>query len=298
VGKIASFLITLFLITNFSLFGQELKVEGYFLQDSAKLGEKVAYILKATYPPHKQVIFPDSTYNFGDMEYLGKKTYISYTPDSLTQDSVVYYLSNFSLDPVSTFALPAYEVLRYDSLIYFAEEDQLYLKLTIDEIPDQPIFRDNDHYQQIRGTFNYPYLIIALVILLILAVAIYFIFGRKIRHQYLIWKEKRRLGRFNKRWDKTSRAFIQKPEPERADELLGLWKHYLELVSDKPYREWTASEIAMDLPRDGILEDLRGIELIIYAGRQAEDLPKICQNLKGDCLIMYNKKIESIHERK
>lgn len=298
MGKLASFIITLFLLNNFSLFGQELKVEGYFLQDSAKLGEKVAYILKATYPPQKQVIFPDSTYNYGDMEYLGKKTYISYTPDSLTQDSVVYYLSNFSLDPVKNFALPAYEVLKYDSLIYFAEVDQLYLKLTIAEIPDQPFFQDNDHYQAIRGEFNYIYLIIALVLLSVIAIGVYLIFGKNIWHQYLIWKEKRRLERFNKRWDKTSRAFIQKPEPDRADELLGLWKHYLELVSDKPYREWTASEIAVDLPRDGILDDLRGIELIIYAGRQAEDLPHICQNLKADCLIMYNKKIENIHERK
>ncbi|HSJ66868.1 MAG TPA: hypothetical protein VK921_04310 [Anditalea sp.] len=286
------------MLINISLFGQDLKVEGYFLQDSAKLGEKVAYVLKATYPSQKQVIFPDSTYNYGDMEYLGKKTYISYTPDSLTQDSVIYYLSNFSLDPVRNFALPAYEILKYDSLIYFAEEDQLYLQLTIDEIPDQPIFRDNDHYQPIRGEFNYPYLIIALVLLLVIAIAVYIALGKNLRHQYLIWKEKRRLERFNKRWDKTSRAFVKQPGPDRADELLGLWKHYLELVSDKPYREWTASEIALDLPREGILNDLRGIELIIYAGRQAEDLPQICQNLKADCLIMYNKKIESIHERK
>jgi len=298
VGKLTSFFITLFLLINFSLFGQELKVEGYFLQDSARLGEKVSYILKATYPPDRQVIFPDSTYNYGDMEFLGKKTYISYTPDSLTQDSVVYFLSNFSLDPVRSFALPAYEVLKYDSLIYFAEADQLYLKLTIDEIPDQPIFRDNDHYQVVRGEFNYIYLIIGLVVFLVMAIAVYFIFGKNIRHQFQIWKEKKRLGRFNKRWDKAKGAFIQKPEPDRADELLGLWKHYLELVSDKPYREWTATEIAVDLPREGILDDLRGIELIIYAGRQAEDLPQICQNLKADCLIMYNKKIESIHERK
>ncbi|KEO74724.1 hypothetical protein [Anditalea andensis] len=298
MGKSKAFFITLFLLIHLSVFGQELKVEGYFLQDSARLGERVSYVLKATYPPEKQVIFPDSTYNYGEMEYLGKKTYISYTQDSLTQDSVIYYLSNFSLDPIRNFALPAYEVLRYDSLVYFAEEDELFLKLTIDEIPDQPIFRDNDHYQNIRGEFNYIYFTIALVALLVILILTYIIFGKNIRQQYLIWIEKRRLGRFNKRWDKASRAFIQKPEPDRADELLGLWKHYLELVSDKPYREWTASEIALDLPREGILEDLRGIELIIYAGRQAEDLPQICQNLKADCLIMYNKKIARIHERK
>ena len=298
MGKLKSFLLTLFLLINFSLFGQELKVEGYFLQDSAMLGEKVSYVLKATYPPNKEVIFPDSTYNFGNMEYLGKKTFISYTPDSLTQDSVVYYLSNFSLDPVSNFSLPAYEVLRYDSLIYFAEEDQLYLKLTLAEIPDMPLFRDNDNYQTIEGPFNYPYLIIALVILFVLALVIYLVFGKNIKHQYLIRLERRRLARFKKRWEKTTEAFIQKPEPERADELLGLWKHYLELVSDKPYREWTASEIAVDLPRDGILADLRGIEIIIYAGRHADGLHQICENLKADCVNMYHKKIEAIHERK
>ena len=93
-GLIYSFL--LLVVSNFTQ-AQELKVEGYFLQDSAMLGEKVSYVLKATYPPELNILFPDSTFHFGNMEFLGKEIFNSYTEDSLTLDSAIYYLSNLSL---------------------------------------------------------------------------------------------------------------------------------------------------------------------------------------------------------
>jgi hypothetical protein len=280
------------------LSAQEVKVEGYFLQDSAKLGERVSYVLKAVYRPEQQVIFPDSSYMFDDMEYLGRKTFVSQTRDSLTQDSVIYHLSNFSLEPVRSFSLPVYEVLKYDSLEYFAQEDELYLKLTLDEIPETPLFKDNDTYQAISKEFNYPYLYIALSVIGILALVTYFAFGTNIHHQYLVWQERRRWKRFEKRWANITSSFMQEPTPGHADGLLGLWKQYLELVTDRPYKEWTSTEVAEDLPREGILNDLRKIDLIIYADRKTEDLPSICEHLKADCRTMYQQKIKLIHERK
>jgi len=126
----------------------------------------------------------------------------------------------------------------------------------------------------------------------------YFAFGNQIYHQWLVWKERRRWKRFEKRWANITSSFVQQPTSSNADGLLGLWKHYLELVTNRPYKEWTSTEVASDLPRDGILNDLRKIELIIYADRKSEDLPVICEHLKADCRNMYQQKIKLIHERK
>ena len=120
------------------------------------LGERVGYVLKASYPSSVNVLFPDSTYHFDDMEFLGKETFISHTRDSVTIDSAVYYLSNFSLDPVKSFSLPVFEVLRYDSISHFAEEQPLILKLTIDEMPEELAFKETNRYQPIPKDFNYP----------------------------------------------------------------------------------------------------------------------------------------------
>ncbi|WP_317194953.1 hypothetical protein [Litoribacter ruber] len=298
MGKQHSFLFIITFLFPYMLSAQDVQVEGYFRKDSAKLGERVEYVLKATYHPSQQVIFPDSSFRFEDMEYLGRKTFVTDTRDTVTRDSVIYYLSNFSLDPVRNFTMPVYEVLKYDSLEYFPEEDQLALILTLSEIPPEPAFKDNDTYQKIQREFNYPYFYIALSIILVLGIVIYFVFGDKIYNHWLAWLEKRRWNRFEKKWENVTSTFISQPTASHADNVLGLWKRYLELVTNRPYQEWTSTEVAMDLPRDGILDDLRNIELIIYADRKTEQLPAICQNLKTDCRNMYTNKIELIHEHK
>src|SRR5690554_117891 len=156
------------------------------------LGEKVGYVLKASYPPNLNVLFPDSTYQFGSMEYLGKEIFTSYTQDSITQDSAIYYLSNFSLEPLKQYRLPVFEVLRYDSISHFPEEAPLHLKLTIDEIPDVLTFKETNRYQPIQKEFNYPFLIIGLVALFVLALVLFLVFGKRVSKNWRIYLEKKR----------------------------------------------------------------------------------------------------------
>ena len=107
MGKICKLLFLLLL--PLASWGQEVEVSGYFLQDSAKLGERVGYVLKARYPEQKQLIFPDSLYDYSPLVLLEKKTFISNTLAGITLDSAVYYVSNFSLEPSIYLTLPVYE---------------------------------------------------------------------------------------------------------------------------------------------------------------------------------------------
>ena len=271
-----------------------MKVEGYFLQDSAMLGERVEYILKATYPSSLNVLFPDSTYHFDDMEFLGKETFISHTQDSVTLDSAVYYLSNFSLDPVKSFSLPAFEVLRYDSISHFAEETPLMLKLTIDEMPEELVFKETNRYQPIPRGFNYPYLLIGLSALLVIGLASFILFGKNVKRRWAIFNEKRRQKKFLSQWHQAKAAFISNPSMEAADSLLGLWKGRMENLTDKPFKEWTSTEIATELEMPDLVQAFRKIELIIYAARPAEDVEQACNQLEEISTATFEQKIKEL----
>jgi hypothetical protein len=298
VGKI---LASILLILGFfvrPVLAQDIEVEGYFMQDSAKLGERVAYVLKAKYRPGTNIIFPDSSYNFEPFVLLEKKSFISSTTDDVTLDSAVYYVSNFSLDPVARLSLPIYEVFRYDSLEHKPLEAQLALKLTIDPLPENLAFKDNNVYQPIPTEFNVFVLVIVLVVLLVVAAVVLFFFGKKLKRMWQNWLEKRKYKRFLSRWEKAELAFASQPDMDHADELLGLWKTYMEHLNEQPFREWTTTEISEFLDNKDIIKDFRAIESIIYAGQSGKDISENCQNLREVCAMAFQKKITEPDESK
>lgn len=293
--------IALLIILSFFSLGtwaqQPVEVEGYFLQDSAMLGERVAYVLKAKYGKGQNIIFPDSTFDFSPFVLLEKKTFISSSSDEYTLDSTIYFVSNFSLDPVIDFSIPVFEVFKYDSLIYKPLESSLALKLTIDQIPEELAFRDNNVYQPIETNFNYPLMIALILILALIGLVMFFFFGKQISRKWEIWLEKRKYKRFEQRWQKAEASFTAAPSLENADELLGLWKTYMEHLKAKPFREWTTTEISTFLENKEIIKDFREIEMIIYAGKSGKDLPKACLNLWNICSQSYQQKITPTDER-
>lgn len=274
--------------------GQEVVVEGHFLQDSARLGERVGYVLKAHYPSELPVLFPDSTYRFGDFEYLGKQTFTSATSDGHTLDSAVYWLSNFSLDSVQNYRLPVFEILRYDSIHHLPEPARLHLVLTIDEIPEELAFRQNDSYQYVPPSFNYPYLIGGLLALIILLMGSFYFFGDGIKKRWQVHREKRKFKRFVADWELSMKQLVDNPQIQEADELLGLWKSYLEVLTGLPFKEWTATETAAFLDRPEVVNDFRKIELIIYANRVDNNIREACENLLQISRNQLEEKIEKI----
>ncbi len=258
--------IILFLFIPFLGSAQQINIEGYFMQDSAKLGERVGYVLKATYPESAQLIFPDSTFDFTPLVLLEKKTFISSTLDGITQDSSIYYLSNFSLDPSSYLTLPVYELARYDSIVHYPLEAELKLKLTLDSIPEQLVFQENNIYQPLDKSFNWIIFgIIAGGIIILLGV-FYFLFAKRIQDYWKERREKRRWAQFEKKWRTQTAMLSENPSIESADEVIGLWKGYMESITKLPVKEWTSSEIGERMENKQIFKALRTIDLIIYAG--------------------------------
>ncbi|SFU16683.1 hypothetical protein SAMN04489724_4590 [Algoriphagus locisalis] len=266
--KIFFFLLLIPLVSN----AQQIKVEGYFMQDSAKLGERVGYVLKATYPESAHIIFPDSTFDFSPMVLLEKKTFISSTQDSITQDSTIYYVSNFSLDQSSYLTLPVYELARYDSVVHYPLEAELKLKLALDSIPEQLVFQQNNVYQTLEKSFNWIIIGVLLGALLLVLGVLYFFFADKVQEYWKERREKRRWERFEKQWKTQTTKLTESPSIETADEVIGLWKGYMESITQLPVREWTSSEIGERMGNLEIFKALRAIDLIIYAGKSSQSV--------------------------
>lgn len=265
----------LLVIIIFSVFsivakGQEVVVSGYFMQDSAKLGERVGYVLKANYPESKQLIFPDSLYDFGELVLLEKQTFISQTSEGVTNDSTIYFLANFSLEPSIFLSLPVYELARYDSVTYFPLEAELKLKLTLDSIPEQLVFQENNVYQPLNKPINWiltSFLIAGAILGLLI---LYFLFNKQISGYFTQLSEKRRWKKFEKKWEQQTAELANNPSIALADEVIGLWKGYLESITKQPIKEWTSSEIGEKLQDPKIFNSLRAIDMIIYAGESSQ----------------------------
>jgi len=268
VGRVILFLFLLG--TSLQLSAQKVQVSGYFTQDSAQLGERVGFVLKANYPESAQLIFPDSTFDFSPFVFLEKKTFVSMTSKGVTLDSTIYFLSNFSLEPSSFLSLPVFELDRYDSITYFTNEAELKLKLNLDSIPEQLQFKENNVYQPLDKPFNW-FVFSAVIGGILLSFGIlFFVFADRIKRLFRKNREKLRWLQFERKWKKLAESLQQNPNQTLADEAIGLWKGYLEHLRSQPIQEWTSSEIAAALEDTEVFKALRSIDLIIYANDEGD----------------------------
>lgn len=264
------FLFILFFVASIQVSAQKVQVSGYFTKDSARLGERVGYVLKASYPQTAQLIFPDSAFDFSPFVFLEKKTFVSATTEGITQDSAVYFLSNFSLEPSSYLALPVYELNRYDSITHYTTDAELKLKLNLDSIPEQLQFKENNVYQPLDKPFNWFVFSSIIGGILLVVGILFFVFAERIKRLFRKNRERLRWIQFERKWKKLSDLLQQKPNQSTADEVVGLWKGYLEHLRAQPIQEWTSSEIAAALDDKEVFKALRTIDMIIYAGAEGD----------------------------
>jgi hypothetical protein len=95
-------------------------------------------------------------------------------------------------------------------------------------------------------------------------------FAKRIKGFFKKNKERLRWLQFERKWKKHTLLLAQNPALELADEVIGLWKGYLESITDLPFQEWTSSEISEALEDKEIFKALRSIDMIIYAGKEAK----------------------------
>lgn len=262
-------LILIFL--NSVAFGQDVKVRGSFIADSVKIGEQIPFSLTASYPKNRTVIFPDSTYSLAPFEFQKKLFFATQTSNGLSYDSVVYLLSTFEIDSIQQLKLPVFVVNKKDCTAIFSNQDQVILNQLVKNVPDSVAAKDlplkaNTDYLNVKWLFNYPLALIVSGILLVLTIAGFLIFGKRVSKYFLLRRLNRNHQNFITKFNEIISGLQSDFSTMKVETALVLWKYYMENLVQSPYSKLTSKEILDQEKNEQLGNALRTIDRVVYGG--------------------------------
>lgn len=245
------------------------------------------------------IVFPDSTYDYSLFEFERKTFFPTQTDSLYSYDSAVYYLTTFEVDSIQYLKLPIFVINDNDSTAIFTETDSVILQHIVKKIPDKtPLadmpLKENTSYLPISLQFNYPYLIIGIILLIIIILLILIIFGKRIKKWWKLRRLKKHYLSFKDKFHK-ARAEKEHNKPEHAEHIILIWKSYMEKLSGEPYTKYTTKEIYLHHKNDELRKGLKAIDRSIYSGKSSpENLSPAYQELENYADLQYKKRVEEI----
>jgi hypothetical protein len=271
------------------VFGQQIIPHGEFHKDSVKIGEELPYSLWVRYPKDKDVVFPDSLYDFSPFEH-DRRVYFTTRTDSIESlDSAVFYFSTFDIDTVQYLTLPVFIINEFDSTILYTNTDSIVLDQVVVTLPDSAAVLVDTRYHKVPLTFNYPYFTAAVVIILLVALAIFLVFGKRIRKSIRIYWLNRRHKKFLNSFKRMIEA-----EPIEVEKSLSMWKIYLEKLLSEPISKFTTKEIVSRFTHSSLAEQLNIIDRYIYGGDLKSDTKDAFNALSRFSIEQFNVKLKEI----
>ncbi len=262
---------------------------GQFYNDSIQIGEPQPFTLSIKYPKELEIIFPDSLHDFSPFE-LTSKVYFPTKSDSIfSTDSAIYYLSTFEIDTVQYLKLPVYQINEFDSITLYTAIDSIILKQAVIAIPDSVAMISNTKYIEVPMAFNYPYAIIGVLIVTIIAIAIWFMFGKTLKNKILIYRLKKRNAKFINTFDQlVASKFLS------SEQILLHWKNYMEKLKNEPYTKLTTKEITRVLKNKITEKALIAIDKNIYGPKDESLLENAYSSIREIAIHEYNDKVNQI----
>ena len=258
------------ILISFSLTqAQEVNVRGRFLVDSIKIGEQIPYSLTVRYPSSLNLVFPDSTFSFAPFEIQKKKYFPTQSKNSISYDSAVYFLTTFEIDSVQTISLPIFSIHAKDCTTFYASTDTIFLKQLIKAVPDSIAAQElplktNTAYQNVKWLLNYWVFIIIISALLISAVTVWLIFGKRIKRYFILRRLQRKHNSFLQKFSKSTEQLRSGFTVKLAENMLVVWKGYMEELMAQPFTTATSKEI-LQREKDEILgKALQSVDRMIY----------------------------------
>lgn len=272
---------------------QEVKVRGRFETDSTQVGKPIYFTLTARYPFQQTVLFPDSTYSFKPFEWVSKKYAITETKNGISYDSVTYVLNTYEIDSVQLLKLPVFVVQAKDCTEVFSGTDTVFLKKFVQFVPDSlsieklPL-KVNTSYLPVGWQLNYVIGGLIAAVLIIAAVVVWILFGKKIRRHFALKRMTKNYTSFLEKFDQAVDQLGRNFSPSAAEETLVLWKKYLEQLMAKPYTKYTSREIREMEKNETLGAALSSIDRMIYANVHESTAP--FHNLKEHVYQEFEKK--------
>lgn len=289
-------LITLTAVT-FKTSAQDVLARSGFLSDSTQVGYEVRYFLSAQYPADIQVIFPDSTFNYSPFEFRKKKFFPTKTSQGVSYDSVVYYLTTYEIDRHQILKLPVFKINTTDSILFLSNADTLLIQQLVRSLPDSltrdlPV-RATIGYQKVSQQINYLLILIVVCLLLMIGVAISFMFGTRIQKYFQIKKMRRAHQQFIDTYNRQINELTTRYSRAHTEVTVGTWKKYMEKLDQRPYTKLTTRETLQIEKTDKIGKNLRQLDSAIYGFNT--DVIEHLEQLRGFADERFSKKLEEIN---
>jgi len=300
-GALKAMFIVLIMLGVRESHAQNVQVRSGFLSDSIKIGEETGFYLSARYASELTVLFPDSTYRFAPFEYLRKTYFPTKTNDSISVDSAVFYFTTFEIDRRQQLSLPVFVVQPRDCTIYTSIADTLLITQLVAKVPDSvsvaalPLKMDTA-YRTVFFQFNFWILLIAVAVLLILAVVVWVLYGKKIKQYFKARSLRRQHQRFVNAYASILQQLQQQFTTPETEQALATWKRYMEQLEAKPFSKLTTKETAFLLQDDQLRDNLRSIDQSIYGNRMPV-LPSL-HYLRGYADQRFSQKLEEVKNGK
>lgn len=265
-----------------------------FLKDTVKIGEPVQLTLAFKHKTEQEILFPDSSFDFSPFEFISKKYFPTYSDTTLSTDSVVYTLSTFEMDPLLKLSLPVFIIDQGDTIPLYSEETEVYIQQEISEITQQDSLKANTNYRTLPAKLNYPYLLIGLCILLVIGGLGFFIFKNPILKRYRMFLMERDYQNFIRSYDVCETAFQRERTTGTLEDLLSLWKKYLQKLEKVPYTTYTTKEISKLFDYNQLTSSLQNFDRAIYGGFIKDDMTNSMEYLKETAIRKYQSKQQEV----
>jgi hypothetical protein len=226
------------------------------------------------HPSGQDVLFPDTARHFAPYRVQNVTVYATKTTgsgiDAVSRDSAVYTLVSFETDSVQLLQVPVRVINAADCTALMTQPDTVYLRSRLPDSlsagPRSLTLATETKLAPLRQQFNYPVLGIGLIAIGMLMGLLYGLFGRAIQRQWSLYQMKRRHIRFLRDYNRLSRGLNSLTAPETANQVVIMWKSYLEKLDRQPYASLTTSEIAERMTDDRVANALREADRMIYGG--------------------------------
>lgn len=266
-----------------------------FSKNPIKVGEPVKLSVTARYNSKLRILFPDTSHSFAPFELLKRSYFPTVSKAGISFDSVEYLLATYSLDSVQSVQVPIFQFTENDSTEWMSDQVSVrVLSSFTGPLPEYPVFQSDNSLVPIPLRVNYPYAIIGVGVLLALILAINFFFNRPIQRFVYLFIERRRHEAYVRQFDRISHQLGNQLSIGGMEQLLVIWKRYIQRVGGKPYTTYTSAEIFKVLPDAVLKEALQQIDRWIYGGMEMTEWKSHVAYIKEISLQLYHQKRELI----
>jgi hypothetical protein len=247
----------------------EVKVTAGFFEDSLYIGKPVRFYLTARYPQQLNIVFPDSSHTYTPFEFESKDYFPTDTEDGISYDSVIYHVSTFEIDRKQYLSLPVFQVNEKDSIIFQSQQDTILVTqlvnfsvdtIAIDKLP----MKLSVAYHDVPGQFNWPIFTIVVAVILVIALVVWFVFGKRIRRYFRIKSMLEAHRKFVESYTREVTNLRQAFSAVTTETALAHWKIYMEQLEARPYTKLTTREARNFFQDETLIRNLQTIDGAIY----------------------------------